>query len=160
MSIVYDALTKTQKNIENRRHIFSQNNQTRNFNWFNALLLSIIFGLTILALVAYYPKLSHILPNPFANQSKKKGITAPTNQLIASQAARLPTVDSPLSEIMYQGSLQLSGVFISEQEKIAVINGQSIHIGDIVDGKKIISIDYEKVRLQDKNRIFVIKTKI
>jgi len=49
--------------------------------------------------------------------------------------------------------LTLTGILISEKTKIAMINKQTYSLGDTIQGKKIVSIHLNGIRLQDGNNI-------
>lgn len=144
MSIIYDALTKTQKNTPHSKALFLRAATLRHINWINGLLISAVIGLSILTLFTYYPKYKTLLHKPAIHP-----VVLTSSTPIAPQ---LPV------EKIYRGALQLNGVFISDHEKIALINSQTHALGDMVDGKKIISIEYSGIKLQEGNTIFILTT--
>lgn len=140
MSIIYKALEKTQRNLIHKRDNY------RERPWLDMVLYAIIICLLLVVGFAYYPKIKKYFHKPIVVQ--KTIVAAPVAVAIKNA---VPT------EIAYQGKLILNGVFMSDQEKIALINNQPMHVGDSVEGKKIISIDLNKVKLQDQSNILILK---
>lgn len=141
MSIIYKALQKTQENITNKHQ---QKNQTTVLNrslWFDRGLILVICILLII-IVEYYPIV-------------KKHISLPTHWFQTSTAKSSTPMVFP--EVDYSGdkNLILSGVFVSKEERIAMINNQQMHIGEIVNGMKLISIEQDKIKLLSDNVIYV-----
>lgn len=54
--------------------------------------------------------------------------------------------------------LVLNGVLVSDDEKIALINNQSLHTGDSIAGMKVVSIEINKVILQQGSQFIVLRT--
>lgn len=48
--------------------------------------------------------------------------------------------------------LMLDGVFLSDTEKMAMINRRSYHEGDSINGMKVISIAFDQVKLRGNSR--------
>lgn len=76
----------------------------------------------------------------------------------ATPAISAATQPQSLAELDYKGNLVLNGVFLSDQDKIAMINNQPYHLGDKVSGLKIISMDMNSVKLSDEKNIFVLRS--
>lgn len=140
MSIIYDALRKTQQNFDSPE----QFNQHNKLMWIViSILLIVILGLLSIILLPY---LAHFSKKP-------KPILHPELNQVASVRQILP-----LKEVEYKGNLKLTGVFIADHEKIALINNQSYHLGDLVDGKKIISITLDQVKMNDGRTTFTLRS--
>jgi hypothetical protein len=56
--------------------------------------------------------------------------------------------------------LMLEGVFLSENESLAMINHQAYRIGDSVNDMKVISISMEQVTLQGNNRSQILRSSV
>lgn len=150
MSIIYNALQKTQRNLGKR-------GVTREKRWVDITLLSIIAAMLIVNAVTYYPKLKkHFAKTITVTKSAAPLSVKTTNVVAIAPPAHL--IAAPPKEIEYQGKLVLNGVLLSEQEKVALIDNQPMHVGDVVDGKKIISIEMNTVKLADKDNILILRT--
>lgn len=53
--------------------------------------------------------------------------------------------------------LMLDGVFLSDKEKLAMINRRSYHEGDVISGFKVVSIAFDQVRLKDQTRSITLR---
>jgi hypothetical protein len=62
------------------------------------------------------------------------------------------------TEADYKGKLVLNGVLLADQEKIALINNQAYHLGDSIEGMRIINIELNSITLQDGARTMVLRT--
>ena len=142
MSIIYDALQKTQKNRENKQS-HSIGMSPKRSQWLDVILGVVIVSLLVFVVVGYYPRWS----------AKKAVVIQPKSVVAAIQ----PVVKRSV-EIPYKGNLVLNGVFISDQEKLALINNQSLHVGDTVEGMKIVSVSQSSVKLRKEGQVFVLRT--
>lgn len=52
-----------------------------------------------------------------------------------------------------RNKLNINGVLISGTEKIALINNQSYHVGDIISGMRIIEINLNTIKLQSEHSV-------
>ena len=131
MSIIYDALQKTQQNLANRHNITTQKKSNQRAQWLDICLILIIAFLFIAVAFAYYPLL-------------KKSLSSTTPQ--------------PANTVATQGNYVLNGVFLSDQEKVALINNKPFHIGDTIDGLKVVAIELDSIQLKDTKNTFVLRT--
>lgn len=125
MSIIYEALKKTQE----QRKVASEvtmikrpkaKRKSFTFSFKNYKIIALAFALiSMIALVAFY---SIYLFQPKA----KPPIAKPT-----------------------MTKLTLNGIFSSDDEKIAMINNNIMHVGDRVAGMQITKIDYPTVTLSN-----------
>lgn len=53
-------------------------------------------------------------------------------------------------------TLQLKGIFLSEEDKIALINNDMLALGDKIDGLQVASIESNRVLLKDKEHTVVL----
>lgn len=53
--------------------------------------------------------------------------------------------------------LMLDGVFLSDTEKMAMINRHSYHEGDSVNGMKVVSIAFDKVQLKNQTHSIILR---
>ena len=49
--------------------------------------------------------------------------------------------------------IAFTGIFVSDNSRIAVINKQSYHLGDSVNGMKILAIHQDSVDLQKDDKV-------
>lgn len=60
------------------------------------------------------------------------------------------------SYIAEMKSLIVSAITISENEAYAIINNQIVHVGDIIEGKKVIAIERDRVIVEKGGKRFTI----
>lgn len=56
--------------------------------------------------------------------------------------------------------LKLEGVFLSENERLAMINHRTYHEGDNINGMMVTSIALDRVTLQNKSRSMVLRSNV
>jgi len=61
------------------------------------------------------------------------------------------------SAVNAREKMAFTGVFVSDNSRIAVINKQSFHLGDTVNGMKIVAINQDTIDLQQKDKIVRIR---
>ncbi len=144
MSIIHEALKKTQKNLAQHHHdkLHHDNAElkhsrltnkkkakdkaarvaTDKIHWLNVLRLTLLFVLISLALGLVYKLVSYKMPLSSVRVSKA--------QVIVPKQPAYPT---------------LSGVMIMDGKELAVFNNKMLGKGDTVSGDKIISIEPDRV---------------
>ena len=152
MSIIYDALQKTQTNRSNKptsklKKIF------RNSQWVDIGMLIVIITLFIIVLFAYYPHISSYLTS---KHTTTKQPLAPVQPVMA-KAAEPQTIRTQFATGNY-GKITLNGVFLSDQDKFAMLNNQTYHLGDTIEGMTIVKIDFDKVELHTEKMHLVLRT--
>lgn len=75
-------------------------------------------------------------------------------------AAPSPTSQPVVSGTLIASNLTLNGVLISGADKVALINNQAFHLGDVVDGMKIVGIDSTSVKLQRGNQVVELRVSV
>jgi hypothetical protein len=55
-------------------------------------------------------------------------------------------------------SVALDGVIVSDNTRIAFINKQAMHVGDVVNGMTIVAINLDTIRLQNEKEIVELNT--
>jgi hypothetical protein len=90
-------------------------------------------------------------PVPASKPAEATPITRATENVKTEQVAPAPT---PLPE---PPKLTLQGVMIEGQDREAVINGVSVHVGDNLEGARVTAIDTRSVRLQFGDREIVLR---
>lgn len=129
MSIIYDALKKSQQ-ARAKLHVKAvrmPRNKRKNMIMM-LLILSCIFAIITSLLIPATASLS--LPMTSRHSTSQK-------QQIMPYIAAKPR-------------LMLEGVFLSDTEKLALINHRAYHEGDYVNGMKIVSIAFDQVELKNK----------
>lgn len=66
-----------------------------------------------------------------------------------------PVVQTALN--VSKEKMAFTGIFVSDNSKIAVINKQSYHLGDMVNGMKIMSINQDSVDLMRDGKLIQIR---
>lgn len=165
MSIMYEALQKTQPENDVQAIVTLQNNMTLD-DWIDVIIALIIAMLLAAIIVAHYPRFNNT--NMAASQLNTVVLEVPDETIdpktlsVPSQPIEPVASNSPLvlpfGDTEYESKHILNGVFVSDEEKIAMINNRFFNIGDTVDGMKIISIEPDKIKLQ--NDIGMLELKI
>lgn len=133
MSIIYDALQKTQAN----RDAIISGAPKKSRKRLKIILISLILSVFTISLISYF---STIAP------SKKKLV-----KKIPKPPVVVKHVVPPLPQ------LTLNGFFLSDDESIAMINNRIMHVGDTIENMKVMSISENGVELGDSERHMVLK---
>jgi type II secretory pathway component PulC len=160
VSIIYEALQKTQVEDELQNSPSSQAEMTKD-DWIDVGISLIIAFLLAMIMIAHYPphsKSKEILESK--KNSKEVSILDVPDETVKPVVQ--PTSDSkmmgvPFDEAAYKLNHVLNGVFVSEEEKIAMVNNRFFNIGDNIDGMKVVSIEPDKIKLQHENGIVELK---
>jgi hypothetical protein len=146
VSIIYEALRKTQRNREFRSMPTRERMAVRNLDWLDRGLVALILILLFIILWLYIPHMvRHHAPLPVANTAK---MAVPQSVPAEEMAVEIKS-----------GNLVLNGVLLSDNEKMALINNKTYHVGDNVEGRKVVSIEFDSVRLIDVNgRVQTLRT--
>ncbi|MHB1948155.1 MAG: hypothetical protein ACYCQI_08585 [Gammaproteobacteria bacterium] len=146
MSIIYDALQKTQRQLNNKNQ-FDYPKSRR--NWFDIILRVAIVILLFLVTLTYYPKIKS-----YFMQGKHQSLQVAQKNPPATTVAPTPR---PLP---YQPpkKLVLNGIFISDQESLALINDRLLKIGESVDGSKVVNITTKQVTMEAEGHLFVLES--
>lgn len=138
MSIIYQAQNKTSSNKGRFINSTTTSHAAKTFPWFDIALWLLIVVLLVYISMAYFPKF------------KKHWVKPTVVSTIASpQIVRM-------NEAEYQSKHKLTGVFLSEQEKIALINNHYYHLGDTLDGMQIVRIELNRVLLRNNNQKLIL----
>lgn len=133
MSIIYDALQKTQQ----RGHGLNKPIPLKSglkLQW--QKMSFILFGLMVLLILGV------ILQMTWQFYSK--------SPIPASSVVKKTTHTHKLN-------LQLNGIFLDSNDKLAMINNNMYSLGDSIDGLKIVSITTNRVRLQDNEHSILLR---
>lgn len=137
MSIIYDALKKSQEARAAKIQITRRPRKLKVIKRKNIIITMLILT-TIFTIIAAF--------------------TTP-----GSPALKLPmfgrkNVKPPVQAIAAAPRLMLEGVFLSDTEKLAMINHRSYHEGDSINGMQVVSIAFDQVKLGNKQRSVVLRT--
>lgn len=165
MSIIYDALQKTQKNRQKPQKTFFLKKFRLPSIWFDLIILAIIATLLFMIIVAYYPRVVAYFKRPHVAEEKlpdvaQKPATTVTGQpvLPVAPVSHEAEIQAQIAhETAYKSKNILNGVFLSDQEKVVLINNQTYHIGDVVDGMMIVNINSNSIKLQDGKHTIIMK---
>jgi len=158
VSIIYEALQKTQ--VEDELQNTSQDVMTRD-DWIDVGISLIIAFLLAVIIVAHYPQ--------FQNKSKDILISKKNSNAVSisevpddtikpvTKPAEPMSVPVPFDEAAYKLKHTLNGVFVSDEEKIAMVDNRFFNIGDSIDGMKVVSIEPDKIKLQQMDKIVELK---
>lgn len=130
MSIIYNALKKTQNFREQSKEEIENKNFTKKTFPRKSLYISIFFLILFFSfLIWLFPRLhssSHVI------HAKKTTHAIPT--------------------------FSLNGVFVSDQAKIAMINHRFLKLGDSINHFKIIRIEFDRVVLRSEETTITLKS--
>lgn len=160
MSIMYEALQKTQLEGHAQAIQSSQDKMTRD-DWLDVGISLTIAFLLAAIIVAHYPQFNiksenisiatsssanNILPAAQAIQEVAvlKVPADTTGPIVQPKAALVESID----EADYKLKHTLNGVFVSDDEKVAMVNNRFFNIGDSIDGMKIVGIEPDKIKLE------------
>jgi hypothetical protein len=148
VSIIYEALKKTQRSREIKNHVARENKyparlierlSIRTPYRVNLALGGIILTLTVLVLGGH-------VANAFHHDA----------EVVKPQS--VPVATAVIEEPVPAKHMVLKGVLLSDQDKMALINNQPYHVGDVVEGMKIVSIEFNSVILRQGDRKLVLRT--
>lgn len=132
VSIIYDALQKAQRHREMSYRAPSLEQPKKTLN----PLQIMVFIITLLLLAVIGLGMTY-LTMPL-NKPRHKPV-------LTSQAPAKP-ISKPIVRIV---KLKLNGVFLSNDENVAMINQDMYRLGDVIEGLKIVSIQLDSVVLQN-----------
>lgn len=133
MSIIYDALNKTQEIRQNKTGQHKKSKFSRLKDNIKIIIFTILF-ISLLSIIIIYFNHHYLHKHPLA-------ITANHPSLVTYHAAK---------------SYQLDGVFLSDHHQVAIINHAYYHIGDKLDGMKVMSLSTNEVKLKDRDRVLTL----
>jgi hypothetical protein len=155
VSIIYDALQKTQQTREQQREedgqapsaeveaaapdVTSAPRKPRNLKWLKIAIPASVLVLLLVATVKYWPLL--------------KAHYAPPPPVVIKVAPPKP----PSIAEAYKRTHVLNGVFLSRREVVAMINNTLVHVGDKIDGLTIIAIGTHWVKLKNEYETVILK---
>jgi hypothetical protein len=142
VSIIYNALQKAQRNRQK-----ATNTKVQMIRRLEYILLSIII---LLAAYDYVPELIK-----YASSIRPATTITPLKVVEVAIAKPQP---APINQANYKNSHVLSGIYLSNEEKIAVINNKFFHLGDSIDGMKLVSIEDNRIVLRNADDALILQT--
>ncbi len=138
MSIIYDALKKTQRKRQVTQPIVTLSKDDRTLPKVRLRFLLATSMMMLLGLMIIYSSYT----------------------VFSAKLEPMPIIKAPAPSIAKKTEgLQLNGIFISDKSKIAMINNETYKVGDLVRDMKVVDIDLNSVRLSDaENHSFMLKT--
>jgi hypothetical protein len=171
VSIIYDALQKTQRaRTENREFLPEKNN----FHLLNRIINVVVkIAVVVLAVMIAYIYLPMISRHFSLKQTHTHVAAATTAPVIVERAAPVEAVaaNQQSTETVASaetvaaagttaapGGLSLTGVMLAGQNSVAIINNHSYQLGDMINGMKVIGIEINKVQLLNGQQIVVLRS--
>lgn len=171
MSIIYDALKKAQKTVNQDSKVqvdttdkHPKSNTKLYLLYVLVVCLGLFIGNIIFGFLANSKKslVGHTKPLPIA---KKPEVTPPQEP---SKEVLLKPLEAPLLEASPkvstdikkkpQESLVLNGVFFSQDEGYALINNRIVKEGDVVGGATVMRINLNEVELKTADSTIKLST--
>jgi hypothetical protein len=141
VSIIYRALQKTQKAREKKITTPVQQKLILPSHWLLTSLIAVSAVLVTVLCLTYAPALKqHLL----TNAKPIKAAAAPAMQMV-------------INEDKFKTQYVLNGIFLSDNSKIAMINNQYFHVGDALDGMRIVHICDKDVKLKNQNQTITLE---
>jgi len=175
VSIIYDALKKTQKAREQERVSAPIKVKGRAIRqkaskmllairqklWKKKKSVMIVcFSSIIIMLLAYswahLPSLHRLAKeSEFHSASLDAKLRSAWRVVVSNLPKRRQIIES-----QYRNKHVLDGVFLSENETVAMINKKMVRMGDKVDGMTVRSIDTDGVQMQHDDQIIFLQAQI
>ena len=158
MSIIYDALKKTQHKLRNATLLSPDqraiaNGQEKNKFWLWAAIFTICLGFIIcgfiLTTLVFSKNSAYSTPSPVGNSPA-------ANQI--SQTSFKPGT-AFVKEPAASSEIVLNGIMSMGDEQLALINNKIYKAGDYIGDKRVLSISAEKVEIFDKGNVITLTTK-
>ncbi|HTM64118.1 MAG TPA: hypothetical protein VL360_06410 [Gammaproteobacteria bacterium] len=137
MSIIYDALKKSQEARAAKIQIPRRPRKLKVVKRKNIIITMLILS-TIFTIIA--------------------ALTTPGSPGLKLPMFGKKNAKPPASAIAAAPRLMLEGVFLSDTEKLAMINHRSYHEGDSINGMQVVSIAFDQVKLGNKQRSIVLRS--
>ena len=151
MSIIYEALRKTQRNREFRKLPVRERMAVRNLDSLDKGLIALIFFLLLIVMYLYVPHL-------FRHHAVQEAVVKPAT-VASAPAPIVAQVEPEVAALLPVASnLVLNGVLLSDTEKLALINNKTYHVGDNVEGMRVLAIDFDSVKLNNGGKLLTLRT--
>jgi hypothetical protein len=147
VSILYEALQKTQEEGYGQSMVLPQDDMTRD-DWIDVTISLVIAFLLATLIVAHYPQ--------FNNKSEmitmnKTDLIENSYTIVQPDKTAAPPSIASVAEKSNQIEHTLNGVFVSGDEKIAMVDNRFFSIGDNIDDMTIVSIEQDNIKLKSNS---------
>lgn len=155
MNMAYEALQEAQPE-GSEQAVLSQDNMTGD-DWIDVGISLVITFLLAALIIMHYPQFNnksqhHSMAN---NNFLKKVNSIPQETIQSLQASNSQALTHETDD--YKLKHVLNGVFVSDQEKVAMVNNRFFNIGDSIDGMQVVNIEPDKITLKNTNGIIELK---
>ena len=146
MSIIYDALKKTQQARKGSSNSTANTAPSKFVKATKARIMRLKFKKPLLILGVVSVLMLLLVTAIQYVQLNRARSTPPAPKKVVIDASQ------------YKMKHVLNGVFISENETVAMINKSLFHRGDTIDGMTIASIDTEGVQMKHEDQVVFLNT--
>lgn len=162
MSIIYDALKKTQNSRKSLNNSTEGGAAVRRFRLrVDTQVVRVGIAIATLAIIIAaglsYKQTQNQLAAAKAKVKAEALAEARMRKAMAANVAdknRLPKKPSILSHLV------INGIFVSPEYRTALINDQYIAVGDEIEGLKVVEIKIDKVKFFDGKRTWTLKRSV
>jgi len=161
MSIINDALKKTQNVYQAQKNNqtstapadASLENKTKDTMVLTTTIIVAggFIGCLVVLLILLWPR------NPIGQKALKEKFS-PTEKNTAFSQKILPPSTVPPSGQSLKG-IKLTGIAFASGEQTALINGKIVKEGDEIEGKRVLRISDNQVKLFENGKVFVLELK-
>jgi hypothetical protein len=151
VSIIYEALRKTQRNREFRKLPTRERFAARNLDSLDKGLIALIFFLVLIVVYLY-------LPHLFKHHAAQEALIKPAAVVAAATPVVAQAEPVAIVAPVVTSNLVLNGVLLSDTEKLALINNKTYHVGDNVEGMRLLAIDFDSVKLNNGGKLLTLRT--
>lgn len=150
MSIIYEALKKTQK----KRQIMASSQMAEpkaspKIRIHQFQRLDLIDGAIVVLLISLLMAIAY----QWQQRTHGKKIATVSAKPVAKVIAP-PKIDL----VSYKQNHLLNGTFISKSDSFALINNKPFHLGDTVDGFKVVDLQLNYVKLKNDENVIILKS--
>lgn len=160
MSIIYDALQKTQQSrelhstlpLEKPSEKRLEKSHSRVFLVGAWMGMAAIVCAGMLAMPHALKAFRHVHLTGYLFYPIKKAQAPVVKQVALVKPVMKPAIIKPVAPKLPTIKLAVDGVLLSYTENLVMINKHLYHVGDTVGGMRIVSIEFDKVRLEGGNQ--------
>ncbi len=145
--MIYEALQKTQGEGETHVMLSTAEDVMTQDDWIDVSISLVIAFLLATLIVVHYPQFN----THSESISMKKNITT------ANLSAKSVVATTGPAQIKFQTGHMLNGVFVSGDEKVAMVDNRFFSIGDMIEDKMIVNIQPDHIKLKNNNGLFELR---
>ncbi|MFH1360535.1 MAG: hypothetical protein ABIJ41_05805 [Candidatus Omnitrophota bacterium] len=156
MSIIYEALKKTQSQLEKKLkvHHSVKKGERNTVVWVATILVFIGFvgcAGALLYIILLKPSLEMV-------SVQKQTETVPSREIIPTSRQDSARGSRPSRNDLPASDLTLNGIIAMEGDYFALINNEILREGEYIEGKRIAKISVDKVEIEDNGQLIILKT--